>query len=341
MELKDLSPEEIKELTIVKPKKVRIDLTSMCQLKCPACPMTYKSKEEKRGYVHFETFKKVIDENPWIEEIELCSHGEIFLNPDLIPILKYGYEKGIYLTADVGVNLNHAKPEVLEALVMYQLKSMKVSIDGASQGTYKIYRVGGNFDNVIANVKYINQMKEKHKSIYPRLNWTYIIFGHNEHEISKARELAKELKMSFLPKINWNPDYSPIRDRELVEKATGFTALTPDEHLAQNGEQVFYMKSLCFLMWHAPQINSDGRMFGCCRFMRKEFGSVNAFTDGVLESINSEEMQYARLQLMGLVPDKGDNACSICHIYKDMVDRNQYMDVEFVRELIRKSKAKK
>jgi MoaA/NifB/PqqE/SkfB family radical SAM enzyme len=57
------------------------------------------------------------------------------------------------VTADVGVNLNNVKDAQLEALVKYRVKSMKVSIDGASQETYEQYRVGGNFDKVIANVK--------------------------------------------------------------------------------------------------------------------------------------------------------------------------------------------
>lgn len=145
--------ENLDEILIVKPRKIRIDTTAFCQLKCPACPMTFKPLEEKRGYLHVETLIDVFDKNPWIEEIELINHGEMFLNPDLVEILRVCHERNVIVTADVGVNLNNVKDAQLEALVKYRVKSMKVSIDGASQETYEQYRVGGNFDKVIANVK--------------------------------------------------------------------------------------------------------------------------------------------------------------------------------------------
>lgn len=337
----NLTEDEIRELTVVKPKKIRLETTSVCQLKCPACPMTPMEMIDKVGYLKIDTFKKVIDENPWVESVELTNHGEMFLNPHLSQILAYAYEKKVALTADVGVNLNNVKPEVLEALVKYKLRSMKVSIDGASQETYEQYRVGGNYDRVIANIEYINEMKKKYNSEFPKLNWTFIIFGHNEHEIEIARAKAAELNMSFLPKLNWAPEFSPIRDPEMVKRVTGFQALTPKEHLALHGEQVIFLRSLCYMMWSDPLINHDGKVYGCCRFLREGFGDKNALTDGVLEAINNDEMIYARKQMMGLAPDINSNQCTRCGIYTDMKRLDSYISVDFVRELIQKSKSRK
>ena len=64
---------------------------------------------------------------------------------------------------------------------------MKVSVDGASEDTYQIYRKGGSFQEVINNIKKINHYKKIYKSKLPKLKWQFIIFGHNEHELPLAK----------------------------------------------------------------------------------------------------------------------------------------------------------
>lgn len=323
-------------ISYIKPKKIRLDMTSFCQLKCPACPMTALSIKEKQGYVHIEQFKKLIDDNLWIQEIELANHGEVFLNPDLLKIFEYAFNKNITLTIDVGVNLNNVKENVLEGLVKYKIKSMKCSIDGASQETYSQYRVGGNFNTVLKNIDKINEYKQKYNSIFPLLNWTFIIFGHNEHEIEKAQALAKEKNMSFSYKLNWNSSFSPLKNHEYVKRVTGFKQTTVEEFRLQNNEHIHFFKNMCDNMWIIPQINTNGEVFGCCRFIRKPFGG-NAFTDGLMNVINSENIKNARLMLTGLLEDQGNNMCSECFIYQDMKKTGKYIPIEKVEELIKKN----
>ena len=326
------------EISVVKPKKLRIDLTSFCQLKCPTCPMTYKPINDKQGYVTVEQFVNLLENNPFINEIELANHGEIFLNPDLLEILKYSYEKNIKLTCDVGSNFNNVKLEVLEGLVKYQLKSMKLSIDGASQETYSQNRVGGNFEVVMKNIDILNEFKQKYNSRFPKLNWTFIIYGNNEHELPKAKKMALNKGMTFQPKLNWDSKTSPIIDKEFVKTHTGFTSFTVEEYKEKNKEHVDFIHTMCNMMWTAPQVNSDGEIFGCCRFLRMPFGK-NAFRDGYLEAINSDEIQYARNMLVGLVPDSGKNQCSACFVYQDMKKTGQYISLEKVKQLIKESKS--
>ena len=111
------------------PKTVRLEACSLCQLNCPACTVRKLEKQMPKdwlGYLKFKDFKKFVDENDFIKEIELSNNGEIFLNPELDEIIKYAYEKGVSLTAGNGVNLNTVSEATLVNLVKYKLKNMKV-----------------------------------------------------------------------------------------------------------------------------------------------------------------------------------------------------------------------
>ena len=115
----------------------------MCQLRCPICS-TGKDQNKNGtigwGYLRFKDFKALVDQNPKIQQIELSNYGEIFLNPELHKIIRYAYIKEIILTAENGVNLNTVKPEILKELIEYKFQSLVISLDGASDKTYKKYR---------------------------------------------------------------------------------------------------------------------------------------------------------------------------------------------------------
>src|ERR1700733_8448419 len=101
------------------PVMLRADICTGCQLKCPQCP-TGDGKIAGTlgtGRMALEKFAQLLDDNPRIRHIEISNWGEIFLNKDLEKILQLACERGVKLRADNGVNLNHASPAVLEAMV--------------------------------------------------------------------------------------------------------------------------------------------------------------------------------------------------------------------------------
>jgi MoaA/NifB/PqqE/SkfB family radical SAM enzyme len=299
----------------MRPAKIRLEASSVCQLRCPSCPTTSKAIHPAvgSGFLKLRDFQQLLNENPWLKVIELSNYGEIFLNPELLDILKYSYERNVALRADTGVNLNNVKEGVLEGLVKYKFRSMTCSIDGASNETYTVYRVKGNFHAVIENIQRINRFKQQYASKYPRLKWQFVAFGHNEHEIPLARQLAHELGMKFHVKLSWDPRFSPIRDQELLRKEIG--AASREEYKRQHG--VDYMQAICYQLWDQPQINWDGKVLGCCRNFWGDFGG-NAFRDGLFRSLNGEKMHYARAMLLGKKAARQDIPCTTCDIYLGM-----------------------
>ncbi len=309
----------------VSPTRVRLEATTHCQLKCPTCATATGELYQTmaRGFLRFEDFKRFVDGNPQIRQIGLSNFGEIFLNPHLPAIMEYALEMGVRLSATNGVNLNTVRDSTLEALVKYRFYHMRCSIDGASQETYALYRIRGNFDRVIANIDRINEFKKKYDSEFPLMTWQFVVFGHNEHEIGKARQMARERGMEFETKLNWDENWSPVRDRDMVRREMGIDAASRSEFKEIHGSG--YMENVCHHLWDQPLINFDGTVWGCCRNHWQAYEG-NVFEDGLENLLNSEQMRYARRMLTEGVEPRDDVPCSSCKIYRTMRREGRTLD---------------
>jgi hypothetical protein len=253
----------------------------------------------------------------------LSNYGEIFLNPHLYWIIRLAHARGVTLSADNGVNLNHVKADVCEALVQYRFHSMTCSIDGASNTTYRQYRVRGDYNKVIANIEAINAFKKKYRSPYPRMKWQFVVFGHNEHEIPAARAKAAELDMEFYIKLSWDENFSPIRNPESVRREVTEGVASRTEFDSKSGGSD-YMNHVCNQLWDLPQINWNGDVLGCCINHWGTFGG-NAFEDGVEPAVNNDKMEYARAMLTGHASERTDIPCSNCSIYRKMKNSEKWL----------------
>lgn len=311
------------------PRHIRIDLCTICQLKCPSCYMRQEEEAVKKGcklgYMKFDDFKKIVDEAD-IDSIEVSNSGEIFLNPDFVKIIQYAQTKGITLSANNGVNLNYLTNEQAEALVKYDFSSLVISIDGASQETYSIYRIGGDYNKVIKNIEKINSYKKKYNKILPNLVWKFIVFGHNEHEINIAKEEAKKLQMGIDFSANWDEKYSPVKNKEKVLKETNLQSLdvnvSPVEQLREFEDGVVDW-FFCNDLWQ-PQINWDGQILGCCANFKENFGG-NVLKDGLLAALNHPNMIYAKNMVTNKAKPAKDIPCSRCWVYEDMKKHNYWL----------------
>ncbi len=288
------------------PKKIFLEACSLCQLHCPECPVGNipgEKTNKKLGYLKFKDFRNFVDDNNF-ERIELSNHGEIFLNPELDEIIEYGFKKKISLGAKGGVNLNTVNKKTLENLVKYKFSNLYISIDGATPKTYSIYRQGGDFNTVIENIKKINYFKKKYNSQFPILTWQFIPFGHNEHEIELAKKKALELNMDITFKQNFSPGYSPLKNKNMVEK------------------QIEKKKSrkpctACYMMFQSPCIDFDGTLLGCCNVVHPNDFKVNVFEIGLLNALNSKMFIESKNMLSDFsIEPKAQNPCTNCPGYK-------------------------
>jgi MoaA/NifB/PqqE/SkfB family radical SAM enzyme len=289
---------------------IRLEIAAACQLRCPTCVDVWQVKKGVgSGTLRFHHFKQFVDRYPYFNEIEISNNGEIFLNNDLGQIIQYAHERGIRLTAANGVNLNHAREEILENLVRYAFGYIRVSIDGATQSTYEKYRVRGNLEKVLDNIRKINDFKKMFHSRFPVLEWQFILFEHNQQEIPEARKMASDLGMKFSLKRNSNPEAISSGVEKEVE--TNEAMLDGDS-------------GICRQLFLAPQINWDGRLLGCCvNSSKNDYGNV--FQTGLKECIKGERYQYAMKMLEGRKEPREDIPCTQCSIYQQMRQERKYL----------------
>ncbi len=309
----------------VRPWALRVEASSVCQLRCPTCPTTTGATRKVigRGFLRADQFRGLIHNAPFpLKLIELANYGEAFLNPEFLEILQIAHEHGVKVGCFSGANLNNVKEDVLEGVVKYGMLGLNCSIDGASQATYEIYRRRGHFETVIENIKKINYYKKLYETPTPRLTWQFVAFGHNEHEIEIARALAGDLGMSFHLKLSWDNDFSPVKDEAQVANGSGLGAATVRDFVEIN--QAPYFGSICEQMWNFPQINFDGKVLGCCANFWDDYGG-DAFED-LSAALNGERIRYARAMLMGKEEARADIPCSTCHVYKTRLSTQSWID---------------
>lgn len=317
------------------PKKIRLEASTACQLKCPSCPTATGviAKSIGAGFLKLNDFRDFINLNPHIREIELSNWGEIFLNPEIIEIMEYAFSRRVILRCDTGANFNTVSDNVLEALVKNSFRSITCSIDGASQETYEIYRRNGNFEHVLENIRKLNNIKKKYHSKWPQLRWQFVVFGHNEHEIVQARRMARDLSMRFWVKLSWGAmytkeDFSPVKDRGLVQKESGLAVADRNEYRKKYGQD-YAQKIVCTQMWAEPQVNFDGKILGCCINYWGDYG--NAFGNKKTDAFNTEKMEYARAMLKGQQEARADIPCSSCSHYLSMKEsKNWLIDFDII-----------
>ena len=299
------------------PKKVRIDASTICQLKCEGCGFQRNGCSGLgAGYLTADNFRSFIEDNPQIERVELSSFGEMFENPELINIMKIAYEANVRLEASMGVNFNRVTREQVEALVAYRFAFLSISIDGASQESYSKYRKGGDYDMVIENIRLLQMIKNAQNSELPQLQWQFIPNEYNELEIEKAIERARMLGMSFFFKLNYMTSYHP-KQATLLRKATGLECLTRQEYAEKYNAP--YGSDICLQMFYDPQINWDGELLGCCKQSVRDY-SINVFEVGLSTALTSS--RYAAVkkclqhpELKHLVSD--EYSCFQCSIFRD------------------------
>ena len=291
------------------PYIIIVDPLNVCNLRCPLCPTGLEDLGRKQQRMEWETFTNTIDEvAPYAYEVNLHNWGESLLHPRIFDMIEYVNSKNI--ATNMSTNFNRASDEKIDKLITSGLEYLILSIDGISQETYAKYRVRGHIDRVLRNVEKLTRRRKELGSKTPFIEWQFILFEHNAHELEQARQIAEEMGVDRFRVI---PPGIPFAEKE-PEKLKDEWFVKDEEGRVEafQGD----VPTSCFYLYRSMTTNPDGGTAPCCIV----YGDENDFGDFKTQKLdeiwNNDKYKSARALFRKDGRATTPTICDGCHIFK-------------------------
>ncbi len=286
-----------------------VDPLNVCNLRCPLCPTGIGELDRRQQRMDYEVFTRTIDQMaPWAYEVNLHNWGESLLHPRIFDMIQYAVSKN--LATNMSTNFNRASDEKIDKLIESGLEYLILSIDGITQDTYSKYRVRGNIDKVLRNVRKLVRRKRELGSSTPFIEWQFILFQHNAHELEKARSIAEEIGVDRFRVIPPGIPYASKEPEKLKEE--WFYRDEDGKIEAFKGN----VPSACFYLYRSMTTNPDGGTAPCCIV----YGDKNDFGDMKTQNFediwNNDKYLSARNLFRKGGRGVAPTICDGCHIFK-------------------------
>jgi len=294
------------------PYQLVIDPSNICLLRCPLCFTGRKNLGRPQGQISFDLFKKVIDElGRFGLHVFLHNWGEPLLHKDIYEFIRYASEANLGTTLSSNLSFQMSE-EAAEKLISSGLENLIVSLDGASRRTYEIYRIGGNFDQVVSNICLLARKKKELSKKLPLLEWQFLMMRHNEEEISEAQHKFQELGFDsiFFAKVNLPHNEN---DPNLAED---WLPVDKRKRLSYSYDKAENITGRCWWLWRAIVINYDGGVSPCCYIDDKNTDFGNIAHDSLNNIWNSISYRSARTLFSSNKSTANRTVCDSCIISK-------------------------
>ena len=188
------------------PKQVIIETTAFCNQKCIHC--AHKSLKRKKGNMSMLLYKKIIDEialEAPNTEVWMAYYGEaLLLKYRLFYMIHYAKKNGL---TNVVLNTNAMllNREMSEMLIDSGLDRFIISMDGFTKETYEKIRVGGVYEDVLANALRFLEILKARETAKPLFEMQFSVMEENEHEVQAFNQFwkSKGVNVKNRPKASW------------------------------------------------------------------------------------------------------------------------------------------
>jgi radical SAM protein with 4Fe4S-binding SPASM domain len=239
---------------LASPPVLQIEPTNTCNLACPLCPSG--SMTRARGMMSAETFETILrDVGDTLMLAILYGWGEPFLNPALPEMMARCRDRGVLtLTSTNGHFLQ--TPEKALKVVDAELTALIIAIDGATQESYATYRRNGTLDHALRCVTNVQEARARRNSATPFTNLRLVANRHNEEEIGRMEEMARELGVNMFS----------VKSLGCLPDKSEFTDFVPgSEEMRRFGDSRKESSSTfrCRFPFRQPTVFWDGTVVGC------------------------------------------------------------------------------
>jgi len=295
-----------------------IEATSHCNIQCPQCPRYnqegFLHKDLTPAHLNFEIFKNNFNlaSLPALQNITIMGdYGDIMMHPDCSKFFEFFKDvPELY----IHTNGSMRNTKWWAGLAGQKNILLTFSIDGL-EDTNHLYRIGANWKKTIANAKsFIDAGGQA--------EWRFLVFEHNQHQISEVEALAKSIGfVKFTPvhtnRSWWTGPVWPVKingvyshDIKVSNKVLDINIREPI--LALNHYKDFKStRPNCWVDNGTMYINHRGHVLPCCmqsgktwqtdivsRLWRKTIGNLDSIdiTQTHFDDIVNGEFYQYRLE---------------------------------------------
>ena len=301
-----------------RPLKLTFDPTNYCQLRCPLCPTGARVQDRDRGRAQTHLFEHLMEEvGDYVFLVDFFNWGEPLLNERAEDLVALANRRGVvtFLSSNLSLPLSDAR---IERLIDCGLSQLIVSLDGATPETYGKYRRVGRFQLVIENMTRILAARARRGVTHPRINWQFLVFRFNEHEIETAKRMAAEMGVDSItfraPFLDEGRVTLSESDRaEVADWAptrVEFNRYDP----ASDAHTVVPARPRCGWHYMSTAINWDGTVAPCCTLFeqRDDFGRLSGTTGEYMQIVNNGSFRAVRDSFAGRGAGASGLVCDHC-----------------------------
>lgn len=290
--------QEGRVVVLSRPLRVSMNMTGKCNIRCIYCHLTFadyftKDELEQQTFNQLSSFFPTLSHLVYFASTEplMARHfKEIFTASAPVQAEKYLSTNGILMTEDIA-----------EMFVTGGLYFLTISFGGMTRESFKTAHQVDDLDKVTANIEALNRLKEKHKSVTPKLRLVFVTWKDNAHELIEAVRYAHRHKFSEGVKITYLKAYTddlidqiPFDHQEEVQRwvreaqRLGAELRVPIAFDGGNFDDfdepiVAGEHRPCFEPWERMHVEADGTVRTCA-------SNLNTIVAGDLKTQTAEEI---------------------------------------------------
>ena len=192
-------------------RDVHLEISTLCNASCPWCPRTFWGYPHNGGYPECNLTlaqARQIFTKDFLWQLDTLyingNYGDIVMNPEAPEIVRYFKQSNPKLTVTISTNGSARDADFWRSLA--GLAEVSFCLDGLAD-THSLYRQNTSWDTVIKNAKTFI-------SAGGRATWKFIQFDHNQHQIERCGQLAKELGFQEFRLVDDGRNTAPVFNRK-------------------------------------------------------------------------------------------------------------------------------
>jgi radical SAM protein with 4Fe4S-binding SPASM domain len=298
-----------------------IDPCNACNLRCPLCPTGNQTRQRSTKMMNYECFTSIIDQiRTYAIEVILHNWGESLIHPRIFDMISYANNANI--GTNISSHFNNITDRMIDQMIESGLEHLTVSLDGASQEIYEIYRVRGKFDEAISALERLQQRKRETRSPTPIVEWQFIVMKHNEHQIDEAEAMAKRLGVERFRLLSVGLPFEHLENLQLAEQWISNNPRFQGYHPEIMLKRGYLYDEPCFYPYRSITINPDGGVAPCCAVHHEKWDFGNFQMQSLADIWNNKHYQSARSLFSDYpIADPIKTACNGCPLYKQAKHR--------------------